>query len=184
MMQECCLKSCLKTKDPKNPYTIFIVGRYSEELHQFLLRNNVAARDIRKELRKIDKALASLGFQEGELSPRVIQNIDFARAHMKNNIYDQAVLEGVATSFPQTEEIIENGKVNGMTATDVQKILNLKHAWEFILDLDIIQADSNYYMLCHIAKLVLDKDSKDSHLHISRKRLRRWFDVGMAVTIL
>lgn len=93
-------------------------------------------------------------------------------------------MEGVATSFPQTEEIIENGKVNGMTATDVQKILNLKHAWEFILDLDIIQADSNYYMLCHIAKLVLDKDSKDSHLHISRKRLRRWFDVGMAVTIL
>ena len=32
----------------------------------------------------------------------------------------------VATSFPQTEEIIENGKVSGMTATDVQKILNLK----------------------------------------------------------
>lgn len=41
---------------------------------------------------------------------------------MKMNIYDQAVLEGVATSFPQTEEIIENGKVSGMTATDVQKI--------------------------------------------------------------
>lgn len=38
------------------------------------------------------------------------------------NIYDQAVLEGVATSFSQTEEIIENGKVTGITATDVQKI--------------------------------------------------------------
>ena len=44
--------------------------------------------------------------------------------------------------------------VNGMTADDVQKILNLKHAWEFILDNDVIQADSNYYLLCHIAKLV------------------------------
>ena len=43
---------------------------------------------------------------------------------MKANIYDQAVLEGVATTFPQTEEIIENGTVNGMTADDVQKILN------------------------------------------------------------
>ena len=52
------------------------------------------------------------------------------------------------------QEIIENGKVSGMTATDVQKILNLKHAWEFVLDPDIIQADSNYYMLCHIARLV------------------------------
>lgn len=33
---------------------------------------------------------------------------------MKANIYDQAVLEGVATSFPQTEDIIENGQVNGV----------------------------------------------------------------------
>ena len=27
----------------------------------------------------------------------------------------------------QTEDIIENGTVNGMTANDIQKILNLKH---------------------------------------------------------
>lgn len=39
---------------------------------------------------------------------------------MKMNIYDQEVLDGVATSFPQTEEIIDNGKVSGMRATDVQ----------------------------------------------------------------
>ena len=36
----------------------------------------------------------------------------------------------------------------------MQKILNLKHAWEFILDRDVIQSESNYHMLCHIAKLV------------------------------
>lgn len=41
-----------------------------------------------------------------------------------------------------------------MSANDIQKILNLKHAWEFILDSDVIQADTNYYLLCHIAKLV------------------------------
>ena len=63
-------------------------------------------------------------------------------------------MEGVATSFPQTEEIIDNGKVSGMTATDVQKILNLKHAWEFILDKDVIASTSDYYMLSHIARLV------------------------------
>ena len=73
---------------------------------------------------------------------------------MKSNIYDQAVLEGVATSFPQTEEIIDNGIVTGMSADDVQKILNLKHAWEFILDKDVIRSQSDYYLLCHIAKLV------------------------------
>ena len=130
------------------------VGVYSDELYQLLLRNSRDAREIRKQLRGLDRKFAELGYQEGELPARVIQNMDFARANMKSNIYDQAVLEGVATSFPQTEEIIENGKVTGMTASDVQKILNLKHAWEFILDPDVIQARSDYYVLCHIARLV------------------------------
>lgn len=43
------------------------------------------------------------------------------------------LMEGVSTTFPQTEAILENGEVNGVKATDVQKILNLKHAWEFIV---------------------------------------------------
>ena len=130
------------------------VGKYTEELYNLLLRNAREAREIRKSLRNIEKQLATAGYSEDELSADVIKNIAFARANMKTNIYDQAVLEGVATSFPQTEEIIENGKVSGMTATDVQKILNLKHAWEFILDRDVVASRSDYYMLSHIAKLV------------------------------
>lgn len=130
------------------------VNVYSDDLYQLLLRNSKDARELRKQIRRIDKELAVNGYVEEELSTDVIINLDFARANMKSIIYDQAVLEGVATTFPQTEEIIENGTVNGMTADDVQKILNLKHAWEFILDKDVIRADSNYYLLCHIAKLV------------------------------
>ena len=130
------------------------VGAYTEELYNLLLRNAREAREIRKELRSIEKKLAAAGYSEDELPAEVVTNIAFARANMKMNIYDQAVLEGVATSFPQTEEIIENGKVYGMTATDVQKILNLKHAWEFILDRDVIASRSDYYMLSHIARLV------------------------------
>lgn len=130
------------------------VGAYTEELYNLLLRNAREAREIRKELRSIDKQLANAGYSEDELSSDVINNIAFDRANMKMNIYDQAVLEGVATSFPQTEEIIDNGKISGVTATDVQKILNLKHAWEFILDRDVIASRSDYYMLSHIARVV------------------------------
>lgn len=130
------------------------VGVYTEPLHQLLLRNAREARMLRKHIRQIDRQLAELGYSDAALSPRVQLNLDFARANMKSNIYDQAVLEGVATSFPQTEDIIENGKVNGVTATDVQKILNLKHAWEFILDPDVLCYPSDYSILCHIAKLV------------------------------
>lgn len=130
------------------------VDVYSDELFQLLLRNAQEARELNKAIRKINRELTALGYEDKELPARVLHNLDFAKANMKANIYDQAVLEGVATSFPQTEEIIENGKVNGVSATDVQKILNLKHAWEFIMDPDVIQSETNYYMLCHIAKLV------------------------------
>lgn len=130
------------------------VGVYTEELYNLLLRNARETREIRKQLRNIEKQLAAAGYSADELPANVINNIAFARVNMKSNIYDQAVLEGVATSFPQTEEIIDNGKVSGMTATDVQKILNLKHAWEFILDKDVIASKSDYYMLSYIARLI------------------------------
>ncbi len=130
------------------------VDLYTEELHQLLIRNAKEARELKKQIRRVDRELAQNGYVRDELTADIITNLDFARANMKSSIYEQAVLEGVATTFPQTEEIIENGTVNGISADDVQKILNLKHAWEFILDRDVIQAESNYYLLCHIAKLV------------------------------
>lgn len=130
------------------------VDIYSEELHELLLRNNREARELRKQIRKIEKQLAEMGFTESELEGDVILNLDFARANMKLSIFEQAVLEGVATSFPQTEDIIDNGIISGVSASDVQKILNLKHAWEFILDKDVLAVNSDYSVLCHIAKLV------------------------------
>jgi prophage maintenance system killer protein len=141
-----------KREGGKNKSTYIDV--YSDERYELLLRQAQELRTLKKELRKIEKELASEGYTEAELSPRVLLNIDFARANVKSLIYDQAVLEGISTTFPQTDAILENGIVNGVRAQDVQKILNLKHAWEFILDKDVIRADSNYYLLCHIARLV------------------------------
>lgn len=130
------------------------VGIYTEDLYNLLLRNAREVREIKKELRNIEKQLNNVGYLEDELSQVVVNNINFARTNMKMNIYNQAILEGVSTSFPQTEEIIENGKVFGVTATDVQKILNLKHAWDFILDKDVILSKTDYYILSYIAKIV------------------------------
>lgn len=130
------------------------VGVFSDSLYAALLRYQAEARALRKQLRKIEKELVLLGYEDGTLSPEVLLNLDFARANMKSNIYDQAVLEGVATTFPQTEDIIDGGVIHGVTATDVQKILNLKHAWEFILDKNVLRARSDFYILSHIARLV------------------------------
>ncbi len=130
------------------------VGPYSSELHQVLLKGTKEAKEIKKGIRKTEKELTLLGYAPKELDLKVALNLDFAKANMKSVIYDQAALEGIGTTFPDTELIIENGKVNNVSAMDVQKILNLKHAWEFVLDEDVIQAKKNYDVCCYIAKLV------------------------------
>lgn len=135
-------------------YKSTYVDKYSEELYAVAVNQSQQIRAAKKQLRKIEKELAELGYEENELSPRVRLNIDFARANVKSLIYDQAVLEGVSTTFPQTETILENGIVNGVKASDVQKILNLKRSWEFIVDPDVVASACNFYLISHIARLV------------------------------
>lgn len=130
------------------------IGLYSDDLYGLVVRSTRQAKDLKKQIKGLDKELSKLGYISSDLPDKVQQNLDFARVNMKANIYDQAILEGVATTFPQTETIIENGKVSGMTASDVQKILNLKHAWEFILDKGVISSKSDFYILSYIAKFV------------------------------
>ena len=130
------------------------IDSYSDELFASISRLLKDRKEYKKQIRKINNELAKLCYTEQELSSRVLLNIDFARANMKSNIYDQAILEGIATTFSDTETIIENRKVSGMTPADVQKILNLKHAWEFIMDKDVVASKSSYPILCYIASLV------------------------------
>ena len=82
------------------------------------------------------------------------QKIDFAKRHLVYNIYNQAILEGVATTFADTENIIKGGKINNMSSEDVLKIVNLKHAWEFILNKNVILSDTNFPLLSEINKFV------------------------------
>lgn len=130
------------------------IARYEPILFQSLQSQLMELRELRKKIRHIDKQLSELGYEEADLSARVMLNLDFARANIKALIFDQAVLEGISATFPQTEEILENGIVRGVTASDVQKILNLKRAWEFVLDKDVIGSPTNFAILSHIAGLV------------------------------
>lgn len=130
------------------------VGEYSEELYNLVLNNSIKAKELKKQIREITKKLKQLNYVEEELSEKVEQNIDFARRHLAHTIYKQAILEGVATTFADTESIIEGGKVNNMTAEDILKIVNLKHAWEFILNKNVILSNTNFTLLCEINKMI------------------------------
>lgn len=130
------------------------IGSFSDELLVSLLKSSKEAREIRKQIRTIDRELALLGYTDNDITPRIQLNLDFARTNIKQIIYDQAILEGISTTFPDTETIIDNGIIHNVDAEGVQKILNLKHSWEFILDKDVIQSKCDYYLCSYIARLV------------------------------
>ena len=130
------------------------VGEYQEELYNLILKNNVRAKEIKRKTKEINKRLKELKYIEEELSEEVERNIDFAKRHMVDTIYKQAILEGVTTTYADTESIIEGGKVNNMASDDIMKIVNLKHAWEFILNKSVILSPTDFALLCEINKLI------------------------------
>lgn len=130
------------------------VGEYSDNLYNLIINNNIKSKELKKEIKKIEKRLKQLNYTDEELSPKVEISIDFAKRHLVDTIYKQAILEGVATTFADTENIIEGGKINNMSSEDVLKIVNLKHAWKFILNKNVILSNTNFPLLCEINKFV------------------------------
>ena len=129
-------------------------GEYSIELNNLILENNKIVKEYKKQLKEIKKELGILQYNSKELTDRVKMNIDLARKNMVESIYKQAKLEGVATTYSDTETIVNGGKVKDMTATDIAKVVNLKHAWEFILSEGVISYPTNYAILAQINEIV------------------------------
>ena len=142
------------------------VGEFSESLENMIIANNLRAKELKRQIREIDKRLEELGYADKKIPAKVQRNIDFARRHIAETIYDQAVLEGVATTFAQTKNILEGGKANGLTSEEVLKIVNLKHAWEYVLNPLVILDKTDYRLMCDINRLI------EEGLYFTAGRLR------------
>ena len=140
-------------RDDGVPITKY-VGEYNEELYNTILFNNDMAKQLKKRIKEINKKLKSLNYIDENLSYSVKLNIDFAKRNLVDTIYKQAILEGISTTYPDTESILLSGKINNLTSEEVLKIVNLKHAWEFILNQNVILTNTDYYLLCEINKFV------------------------------
>jgi len=132
------------------------VGEFSNELYNLVLENNDLAKDMKRRLRSINKSLKDSDYIETELSEKVELNRDVAYKNLVDSIYKQAMLEGVATTYSDTETLVNGGKVSGMSVDDISKVINLKHAWGFILNKGVLQYPSNYALLCQINSIVED----------------------------
>ena len=133
------------------------VGEYSDVLYNLVRNNTELAKNLKKRLNEINKALKDLNYVEVDgVSEDVALNIDLARRNLVDSIYKQAKLEGIAGTYADTETIINGGKVIGMTASDVNKVVNLKRAWEFIMSIDLVNYPTNYAVLTQINQIVED----------------------------
>ena len=73
------------------------------------------------------------------------QNIFLAKRNIIDNIYANARMEGLNITFPQTKTILEGVNVPNLKIDEIQVILNLRDAWNYVinnvskkLDLDFI----------------------------------------------
>lgn len=130
------------------------VGRYDDNLFLALTKSHSDFRKLMREKRENERQMSLLGFSLDALPPNVRLNAAFARANMAAIVYDQAILEGIATTFPQTEQILNDEKVSGMIPSDIQKIINLKRAWKFILEDSILSYPTDLAVLQSVNRLV------------------------------
>ena len=137
------------------------VGKYDEEICEIIDRNNIRAKYIKKRIKEIDRILGKL-----EYNLPLEKDVSFAKDFTKRNlveiIYRQAILEGIATNYADTETILQGGKVRGFNQKDIISIINLKHAYEFILNNNVLLSPSNFSLLCEINSTICEGISLNS----------------------
>lgn len=80
------------------------------------------------------------------------QNTFLAKRNIVDSIWKSANLEGIAVTYPETQAILDGGKVNGLKMDEIVTINNLKHAWYFILENEDVP--NNFNILREINKIV------------------------------
>ena len=62
------------------------------------------------------------------------QNIFLAKRNIIDNIYANARMEGLNITFPQTKTILEGVNVPNLKIDEIQVILNLRDAWNYVIN--------------------------------------------------
>lgn len=62
------------------------------------------------------------------------ETVEYIRRHIDDFTFSSVKIEGIASTFAQTKEIIERGVAAGVPAHDVKKIICIKHGLECLLE--------------------------------------------------
>ena len=76
-------------------------------------------------------------------------NIFFAKRKLVDNIYKSANLEGIAVTFAETLEFINNVNTGKISIDDMLKLKGLKDAWELVLNTINEELTTDYIKKIH-----------------------------------
>ena len=85
------------------------------------------------------------------------QNIFLAKRNIVDNMYSNARMEGINITFPQTKTILEGVNVPNLKIDEIQVVLNLRDAWQYVLN--NIDKDFNLEFICKINEFVARNES-------------------------
>lgn len=77
------------------------------------------------------------------------ENVFIAKRMLVDTIYRSARLEGIAVTYAQTIDILENVNCGDIKPSAVNDIINLKNAWKFILENSDNNMDLALIKNCH-----------------------------------
>lgn len=73
-------------------------------------------------------------FMEDKYNMTQKDNIFLAKRLLIDNIYKSANLEGIAVTFAETNDILNDVSIDKIKPTEISKIFCLRDAWKFIID--------------------------------------------------
>ena len=85
------------------------------------------------------------------------QSIFLAKKTLVTSIYNSAKLEGLNTTFPETETILEGVNVPNLRLDEINCILNLRDAWNFTLN--NIDSNLDLEFICKVNSFVSRNES-------------------------
>lgn len=94
---------------------------------------------------------------ENKYNMTLEQNIFLAKRNLVDNIYASARMEGLNVTFPQTKTILEGVNVPNLKLDEIQCILNLRDAWNFVIN--NIEEKFNLDFVCKVNEYVSRNES-------------------------
>ncbi len=109
---------------------------------------------------------------EDRYSMTIEQNIFLAKRNLVDNIYANAKMEGLNITFPETKTILEGVNVPNLKIDEIQCILNLRDAWEFVIS--NIDDEFNLDFICKVNEYVSRNESLEWGKLRTRKSRNIW----------